>query len=416
MEQIEKIANSIREFGFINPVLIDGDFGIIAGHGRVEGAKQLGMTEVPCLFVEDLTETQKRAYILADNRLALDAGWDDTILRMELEALAELDFDITLTGFDMSDIDVNIDEPQQTDKHSLVEDFIAPPFSIIDTRQGYWQDRKKQWKDLGIKSELGRKDNLMNSPDLPDYANKSTLKGIAPQTSIFDPVLCEIMYKWFNVENGSIYDCFAGGSVRGIVAEKLGYKYFGIDLRLEQVEANQQNAKEIGVDPKWVCDDSLNADKYLDKESVDLIFSCPPYADLEVYSDDERDLSNMEYGQFIETYNKIINIACDKLKNNRFAVFVIGDIRDKKGFYRDFITDTKKCFYNAGLKLYNEMVLVEQIGTGAIRARRTFESLRKVIKVHQNILVFYKGDIKQIKNNYKEITIDSIEEFIDIEA
>ena len=100
-KQIEKIANSIQEFGFINPVLIDSDYGIIAGHGRVKGAEKLGMDEVPCLFIEDLTDEQKRAYILADNKLALDAGWDYDLLRIELEELNDLDFDITLTGFDM---------------------------------------------------------------------------------------------------------------------------------------------------------------------------------------------------------------------------------------------------------------------------------------------------------------------------
>ena len=100
-KQVEKIAKSIEEFGFINPVLIDSDYGIIAGHGRIEGAKKLGMVEVPCLFIEDLTEEQKRAYIIADNKLALDAGWDYELLRVELEELDDLDFDITLTGFDM---------------------------------------------------------------------------------------------------------------------------------------------------------------------------------------------------------------------------------------------------------------------------------------------------------------------------
>ena len=100
-KQLEKIARSIEEFGFINPVLIDSDYGIIAGHGRVKGAERLGMVEVPCLFVEDLTEEQKRAYIIADNKLALDAGWDYELLKIELEELDNLDFDITLTGFDM---------------------------------------------------------------------------------------------------------------------------------------------------------------------------------------------------------------------------------------------------------------------------------------------------------------------------
>lgn len=117
-EQVERIANSIQEFGFINPVLIDSDYGIIAGHGRVLGAKKLGMKEVPCLFVEDLTEAQKRAYIIADNKLALDAGWDDEILKEELQALEEMDFDVSLTGFDLDDFDfdqqdIEFDEEQE---------------------------------------------------------------------------------------------------------------------------------------------------------------------------------------------------------------------------------------------------------------------------------------------------------------
>lgn len=103
--QVEKIANSIKEFGFINPVIIDNDYGIIAGHGRVMGAQKLGMEEVPCLFVSDLTDTQKRAYILADNKLALDAGWDDEILKQEIKALDDLNFDISLTGFDLDEFD-----------------------------------------------------------------------------------------------------------------------------------------------------------------------------------------------------------------------------------------------------------------------------------------------------------------------
>ena len=105
-EQVDKIVRSIEEFGFINPVLIDGDYGIIAGHGRVLASKKMGMTEVPCLFIEDLTEAQKRAYILADNKLALDGGWDETLLKIELTELQEMDFDITLTGFELEDIEL----------------------------------------------------------------------------------------------------------------------------------------------------------------------------------------------------------------------------------------------------------------------------------------------------------------------
>ncbi|MDR1240725.1 MAG: ParB/Srx family N-terminal domain-containing protein [Oscillospiraceae bacterium] len=112
-EQISKIAKSIEEFGFVNPVLIDADFGIIAGHCRVLAAKQIGMEEVPCLFVEDLTETQKKAYIIADNKLALDAGWDFDILKIELEDLKSLDFDISLTGFDDLNFDLVLNDSKE---------------------------------------------------------------------------------------------------------------------------------------------------------------------------------------------------------------------------------------------------------------------------------------------------------------
>ena len=111
-EQIEKIAKSMKEFGFINPVLVDGDLNVIAGHGRILGAKKLGMKEVPCLFIEDLTEEQKRAYIIADNRLAEDAGWDKELLKIELEDLKNMNFDITLTGFELEDFDFSMEETE----------------------------------------------------------------------------------------------------------------------------------------------------------------------------------------------------------------------------------------------------------------------------------------------------------------
>ena len=111
-EQLEKIAKSIKEFGFINPVLVDSNLNIIAGHGRVLGAKSIGIKEVPCLFIEDLTDEQKRAYIIADNRLAEDAGWDKELLKIELEELKNLDFDISITGFELDDLDFVVDESE----------------------------------------------------------------------------------------------------------------------------------------------------------------------------------------------------------------------------------------------------------------------------------------------------------------
>lgn len=125
-KQVEKIARSIEEFGFINPVLIDSEYGIIAGHGRVKGAEHLGMAEVPCLFIEDLTDEQKRAYIIADNKLALDAGWDYELLQIELDELDNMNFDFTLTGFDNLELDdeslFSMDEISDIDGYNEHED------------------------------------------------------------------------------------------------------------------------------------------------------------------------------------------------------------------------------------------------------------------------------------------------------
>ena len=103
-EQINKLRSSLREFGFINPVIIDRDYGVIAGHGRILAAKEEGLREIPCVFADHLTEAQKKAYIIADNRMAMDAGWDEELLRVEIEALQAEAFDLSLTGFDEKEL------------------------------------------------------------------------------------------------------------------------------------------------------------------------------------------------------------------------------------------------------------------------------------------------------------------------
>ncbi len=259
-------------------------------------------------------------------------------------------------------------------KQSLNDKFIIPPFSVFDTRQGYWQSRKDKWKNLGIKSELGRDATTFNMKDWADKrAEEGALKGnnLPSDTSIFDPVICEICYKWFCPQEGNILDPFAGGSVRGIVANVLGYKYIGIDLSEKQIQANVENAKELDCDfskLKWINDDSMNVDKYVDNEKADLIFTCPPYYDLEVYSDKENDLSNMSFDKFVESYKEILHKCCDKLKNNRFAIVVIGDVRDKKGNYRNLIDITKQAFLEKGLGFYNDIILLNSLASASLRA------------------------------------------------
>ena len=308
----------------------------------------------------------------------------------------------------------------------LTERFLVPPFSVLDARQGYWQARKREWLALGIRGELGRTpDAVPNSSNRPPeqdgcwkrgfgtlriseqsmkyaggYNKDGTLKGTSG-TSVFDPVLCEIAYRWFCPPAGHVLDPFAGGSVRGIVAAILGLRYWGCDLRAEQIEANLEQAKAICPTDKivWVVGDAI--DEIENAPTTDLIFTCPPYGDLERYSDDPRDLSTMDYHAFIAAFKRIIQRACRQLRDNRFAVIVVGDFRDSRtGFYRNFVSHTIEAFEEQGLGLYNEVILVTAVGSLPIRIGKQFNGGRKIGKTHQNVLVFYKGDPKRIKDEF----------------
>jgi len=469
LSQIGEIAASIREFGFNAPILADEDGLLIAGHGRLEAAKLLGLSNVPVIVLKHLTEVERRAFTIADNKIALNSIWSFEKLGVELSALKLEGFDMALTGFNDFELDqifTGAEDDFNVSQHrrsktgegedeepadpaaanaKLAEKFLVPPFSVLDARQGYWKSRKNAWLGLGIQSELGRGENLLKmsstmlEPDpekrslddqmqkalkgnpagggsievkIPGYYQKirsgmsreqiiqewlDSNSSIKSGTSIFDPVLCEVAYRWFSPEGGTVLDPFAGGSVRGVVASKLGRKYYGCDLRTEQIEENKIQAQKVCdpiVQPHYFSGDSRNIDEHFPELKADMIFSCPPYADLEVYSDDPQDISTLEYEEFLEAYTQIITKAVAMLKPNRFAVFVVGEVREKKngGFYKGFVQDTIAAFEGAGAKFYNEMLLLTPAGTLALRAGRVFSASRKVGKTHQNVLVFCKGD------------------------
>jgi len=279
----------------------------------------------------------------------------------------------------------------------LRDKFIEPPFSILDTRGGNWQARKRRWSMLGMKSEEGRKEELtyIGAASKFDYYRVKEGKRETTDeqsTSIFDPALTELMYHWFCPAGGIILDPFAGGSVRGIVANYLGFHYMGIDLREEQIESNKEQGLKILPNncPEWLCGDS---DKLLNnfERQFDFIFSCPPYYNLEVYSDLPDELSNMSYEAFKVKYESIILKCVKLLKRGSFACFVVGEIRDKSGYYLDFVSDTKKAFINSGAKLYNDCILLNVVGSASMRAAKVFESGKKVTKIHQNVLIFKKA-------------------------
>lgn len=427
-EQVAQIAAAMREWGWTIPVLVDEQGTLIAGHGRLLAAQRLGYDEAPVMVAHGWTDAQKRAYVIADNKLALNAGWDADLLGIDLAELSADGYALELLGFDAAELkewmpDADADASGaagDVPKGNLAERFMVSPFSVLNAREGWWQGRKRAWIALGIRSELGRDDAMIFQGDAQQRLRDMQRQGKTPApesdapeqtgTSVFDPVLCEIAYRWFSPPTGTVLDPFAGGSVRGIVAGKLGRQYVGMDLRAEQVDANRvQAAGVIGPNdpmPCWHAGDSRTIDRVCADVDADLVFTCPPYADLEVYSDDPADLSTLGYAEFRAAYAAIIAKACSRLKADRFAVCVVGEVRGKDGGYYDFVGDTVQAFRDAGLTYYNEAILLTAIGSLPIRAGRQFAISRKLGKTHQNVLVFVKGDAKRAAQACGVVEVD----------
>lgn len=286
----------------------------------------------------------------------------------------------------------------------LHEKYIVPPFSVINTHQQYWRDRVSKWKDLGLYTANGRSAGKVYDNRRMD--KRKTNKQYHNGTSSFNPVLCEVVYKWFMPKEGDVvFDPFAGGIVRGGVASALGYEYIGFDVNPEQVSSNYEEYDKLGE--KYVFNGSA---VWLEKDSTieqphkkpDLIFTCPPYYNLEQYTNDEKDLSTAKtYEDFIKKYTKIIQMCYNQLKDNSFSVWVVSDVRDKETTeYYGLVADTIKLHQQAGFKFYNEIILYNDTGNLAITSGDYLNKARKVGRQHQNILVFFKGDPKHIKEKF----------------
>ena len=681
---LSSLGESIDVNGFYGAIVAQKSTGhILAGNHRYLAAKQKNAAFLPVIWL-DVDDDQAKKILLADNRTSDLAVYDEEELSALLQSLESLDG----TGYTEDDLDALMgDDEDDTEQAnaSLSDTFLAPPFSVLDTKQGYWRRRKEFWLSIGIRSEVGR------------GPTKSTIASHlypAIESSIFDPVLCEIVYTWFSPRGARVLDPFAGGSVRGVVCSLVGRKYTGVDLRCEQVEANQdqwpgirksffsgqrgagrsledreakkitdiealtpvetvdfkdfqvwvkredlfcieegwgskvritheelkgekgsvavcsrqspqgnrvaQVAKFLGIpcrihtatgeldgamleaqgagaeivqhspgylsvlkkrassdarsrkyklikfaaeckanidltrkqvenipsdvkrivvpvgsgmtlagvlqglcdigrygelevlgvqvggdpvpflkkyapkdwrtkgrvalekssleysqkaektilqdivlddiyeakclpflkkgdclwivgvsqtqveresfsreekeDPVWIVGDSVELES-LTSGAFDLMFTCPPYADLEVYSDDPKDISNMSYPDFLVAYRKIIASSYSLLEDDSFAVIVVGEVRGKDGAYYNLVGDTVSSFVDAGFTYYNEIVLSVMIGTLCLRAPMMFKATRKVGKLHQNVLVFVKGCPKKAAKKCGEVKV-----------
>jgi len=686
--QQRALEGALREIGWTETVLVNERTAhVIDGHLRVELALRRDEPSVPVTYV-DLDEAEERLVLATLDPMAGYAEADSDAARSLLAELRAGDADLQQYLAQQAAAYGLGDDGQPT----LAGPLPIPPSTILDARQGEWQARKRAWIATGIRSEIGRDEELTYSASCQTGAaydrkrereredgREYTWAEFAEQypgdlplgtTSVFDPVLCEAVYRWFAPEGGSVLDPFAGGSVRGIVAALTGYPYTGVELRPEQVEANRANWNEIepphdtgpepgpedhtpdltpieahgdcyakrddlyayagsrggkvrtaralatgaaglvtagarhspqvnivagiarahgvpcrvhvpsgqltpeliqaqqagaevvqhtpgrnsvirkrarddaresgfteipfgmecqeaveqtrrqvaeipadaqrivlavgsgmtlagilhgladqgretpvlgitvGADPterldtyapadwrrrvtlqasptsydqaqpytwhgitldphyegkaapyvepgdlfwvvgrrqteepstehadaqrsaqgapsgmpepQWIQGDGQDVATLAPGE-YDLLFSCPPYADLEVYSQEPGDISAMDYPDFMGAYRTIIQEAAGALREDRYAVWVVSEVRDRQGIYRDFVGDTIRAFQEAGLRLVADAVLITPLGSLPIRAGPAFQASRKLGRAHQNVLVFAKG-------------------------
>lgn len=401
-EAVDGVAASIKEFGFKVPIVVDKDNVIVAGHTRLRAAKKLELEKVPCIIADDLSEQQIKAFRLADNKVSEFATWD--LEKLEIELAGITDFEMLDFGFATSESeDLSYNDYETEEKNSLNDKFGVPPFSVLDTRQGYWRDRKKMWLEkTGDLSET--RDGEFGTIG----GNNNMLTQINGGTSNFDPVLAELMYSWFCPKGGKILGPFGGEQTKGVVAGELGYKYQAVEFRQEQVDLNTAKTEQYaGV--RYTCGDSNDISKLIKDRNFDMCFTSPPYYDLEVYS--AEDMSALgTYEEFMQQYENIFQQCYDMLADNSFLVIKICEIRDKKtGEYRSFVADNIDMFRKIGFKYYNEIILLNAVGTVRLRVNKSMKN-RKIGKIHQNVLVFYKGDLKAIPDRFEEIDFSEVEE------
>ena len=408
--QVDQIASSIEEFGFSDPIGIwhdaDGLPVIVEGHGRLLAAKKLGIDSVPTICLDHLDDEGRRAYGLVQNKLNMNTGFDYEMLGVELDSITDID----MSQFDF-DIDVNdVGKPSDAadDAHaSLTERFVVPPFSVLDTRQGYWRDRVQYWRSLIDDDGTSRGTAKTFNVD-----SMSGTDGIGT-ISIIDPVLCEVVARWFTPETSrNVFDPFAGDTGFGFVSSYLGCDFTGIELRKEQCDFN--NERTSGMSARYICDDGRNVLNHIGVETQDLMFSCPPYFDLEVYSNLKNDASNQEtFEDFYEILDDAFSKSIRALKDNRFAVIVIGRVRDKRsGMFYDFYEKVVETFAREGMGLYNDAVLINNFGSAPRRAKGNMRR-RKLVTTHQNVLVFFKGNQKNIPSIFPEIEVQYESEYME---
>jgi hypothetical protein len=253
-----------------------------------------------------------------------------------------------------------------------------PPYSVIDAASGWWQARRRYWRSVGV-SDAGSRPALFRAPT-PNFSSDSGNLSAIDAGSVFSPVLTELLLSWYG--EVSVYDPFAGGPVRGRVADFMGRDYLGVDLSDAQVEANR--AAYPDLERLWTNGDATTfvppVGRYWNA------ITCPPYHDLERYSDDPADLSNMTWKKFVEAHGEAIARTAAAISPGGFAVWVVGDFRGPDGLLRGFPDLVARQMDDAGLLRWNRHVVRQPLVTAQVRWQSAWKN-RRATTTHGEVVV-----------------------------
>lgn len=410
--------------GLLARIDADGTLLLLDGHLRADIADD----RIVRVEVTDLTEAEGRLVLALFDHTTGMAGIN---LAKGQQLLASLmaerpEWKPQLAGASKAMQAMARQQAQATPESSTVtvplsQRFGMPPFSVLDTRRGEWMERRRQWQALGLdvthapdEAENVRTfgQDLMRGEHAPGVDDAGIVAAETDGSSSSCPVLAELMLRWFNVAGGMVLDPFAGPASIGVVAAWCGMPFTGVDLRQHQCDLNatvwnailEHHRAEAMKRPRpvWMHGDASNLPPGLTGQ-YDFCYTSPPYFDLEKYRGGDRDGSGFgSYAEFLTWLQAVANHCARCLKENRFLVWKVSEIRGDDGAYRNFVADTIGCLKKAGLLYWNELVLVNSVGSLAIRVGRQFVANRKIGRTHQTLLVAFKGDPSAIGKTFPE--------------
>lgn len=261
------------------------------------------------------------------------------------------------------------------------------PWSVLRGDSTQWQARKKHWTNL-VDDLAGRE-----QVEIFRHGKSGRHHRISGGKSRFDGFLAELAYIWYAPPQAHVIDPFAGGPTRGIVAAHLGRNYTGIDLSHPQVEANRaQSQHHLSGAATWIHADAAEHLSTLDSGTYDYALTCPPYHNLEKYTDDPRDLSVMTWEQHLDTLRTVTRQLYRVLQDHTFATWVTSDLRDPRGHLRCLPEHTITALRDAGFGVINDQILVKPVGSMHRMLRRWWTNTRSAGRVHQRVITVVKGD------------------------